>query len=53
MKIVWMSTHKQFNIKTSEAQTFIKKLTAKLNAKQTCNYKRQQLRIQFLCIADC
>jgi len=34
-----MDVHTQFDIKASEEQAFIKKLTAKLNAKQTCNYK--------------
>jgi len=34
-----MDVHTQFDIKATEEQAFIKKLTAKLNAKQTSSYK--------------
>jgi hypothetical protein len=34
-----MDVHTQFDIKATEEKGFIKKLTAKLQAKQTCSYK--------------
>jgi hypothetical protein len=34
-----MDVHTQFDIEASEEQALIMKLTAKLSAKQTCNYK--------------
>jgi hypothetical protein len=34
-----MDVYTQFDIKASEEQAFLMKLTAKLNAKQPCNYK--------------
>lgn len=36
---VILSNEKQFDFKVSEEQVVIKKMTAKLNAKQTCIYK--------------